>query len=186
MMCTLSCPNDCFAVETALRAAHQCFVSMLSHVKNHQMTVAMKTTQLLLTILICASTASRALAGNYTVALPNGFTAFALQVLPATSSSSASGAGFNEVAPGFNTPGEFDGCLLYIPDQNNSDPCFDGYTIYTVDSFRDSGWGNTTDTAQSAEPILTLGQGSVRGWDHTSGFGHPCRDLEGHSTAAQK
>jgi uncharacterized repeat protein (TIGR01451 family) len=118
----------------------------------------MKIKTILLILLICALAAANASAGSYTVNLPNGFTAFALQVIPA-STPTATGASLRQVVNNFNSMGEYDGCQLFIPNQNNVNPCFNGYTIYTVDSSWASGWGNASDTAQVAEPILTLGQG---------------------------
>ena len=133
----------------------------------------MKIRNILLSLLISIgvlAAANASASGSYTVICPYaGYTAFALQVLPAGSSQSATGAGVSLVIPGLNAliaTGDLDGSVLLMPVYNNNNPCPTGYIQREIDSSSATGW-----SLGAPEPILTLGQGVY--FNNQSGSSQP-------------
>jgi hypothetical protein len=55
--------------------------------------------------------------------------------------------------------GPLDGSIVYIPNIVNGN--FTGYSIYTIDSTKSTGWGNASDTVAVAEPQLPVGSAAI-------------------------
>src|ERR1017187_1397042 len=134
--------------------------------KSHKLTGLKNKSGLpLLTLLLAGAMLSgpgwgtHALAYQYTVTCPGGYTAFALQVYNSTNSAPLpSGEDLNTVLPNFNAGGALDGCYVYIPVISTGG--FHGFTTYMVDSSMSTGWGDASDTHEVPAPHMHLGDGA--------------------------
>jgi hypothetical protein len=123
----------------------------------------MKTKQLLLTLLICAVTGSKALASSttYTNYCPaSEWTAFAVQVF-AGATPDPNGEDLNTVLG--NAIGNLDGCSVYLPHYVGG--VFVDYTIFNIDSGSstgpgDLGWDDENFNPTSP-PRMKLGDGAL-------------------------
>ena len=133
--------------------------------KSHKLTGLKNKSGLpLLTLLLAGAMLSgpgwgtHALAYQYTVTCPGGYTAFALQVYNSTNSAPLpSGEDLNTVLPNFNAGGALDGCYVYIPVISTGG--FHGFTTYMVDSTSSTGWDDAHGLAVPP-PKMHLGDGA--------------------------
>src|ERR1035438_5282815 len=130
----------------------------------------------LLTLLLAGAILSgpgwgaRALAYQYTVTCPGGYTAFALQVFNSTNSAPLPGG--EDLNTVLNTGGA-DGCTVSIPVIRTG--VFRGFTTYTVDSGWSTGWGNANDNAAVAAPTMRLGDGAF--FNNNNGCSRQCHSM---------